>query len=123
MTLLDARMESVRPGQVTFACETRGDFANPMGVLHGGITATMLDSAMGCAVMSALPAGVGYTTVDLAVTHLRPVPLDGVTVVAEGRTIHVGGRVATASGTLTDPAGRVLATATTTTCLVLPDDR
>jgi len=122
MTLLGARLESVDEGHVAFACETRADFSNPMGMLHGGISATMLDSAMGCAVMSALPAGVGYITVDLAVTYLRPVPLDGVTVRAEGRTIHVGNRIATASGTLSDPAGRVLATATTT-CLVLSGHR
>jgi uncharacterized protein (TIGR00369 family) len=122
MTLLDARLESVHRGHVTFSCRTRGDFANPMGTLHGGISATLLDSAMGCAVMTALPAGAAYTTVDLAVTYLRPVPLDGVVIRAEGRTIHVGGRIATASGTLTGPDDRVLATATTT-CLVLPEAR
>jgi uncharacterized protein (TIGR00369 family) len=74
---------------------------------------------MGCAVQTALPSGVSYTTVDLSVTYLKAVPYDGRTLRAEGRTIHVGGRVATAEGRVIDGEGRLVATATTT-CLVLP---
>ncbi|HLN17681.1 MAG TPA: PaaI family thioesterase [Acidimicrobiales bacterium] len=120
MRLLGARMQTAEHGRVVFAAETCPDFGNPMGTLHGGIAATMLDSAMGCAVLSALGPGVGYTTIDLAVKYLRPVPLDGTTLWADGRTVHVGGRMATATGRLTDRAGRLIATATTT-CLVFEE--
>src|ERR1700736_5558035 len=64
--LLDMRIDEVDEGRVVFALETRADFANPMGTVHGGIAANMLDSAMGCAVQSALPPGAGYTPVDLS---------------------------------------------------------
>ena len=117
-TLLGLRLTEVEEGRVGFELEASPDFANPLGSVHGGITATLLDSAMGCAVHSTLPADVGYTTVDLAVTYLLRVPLDGRLVRAEGRIVHVGGRIATAEGRMTDSEGRLVATATTT-CLIL----
>jgi uncharacterized protein (TIGR00369 family) len=115
--LLGMEMAELEEGRVVFRLTTREALGNPQATLHGGITATMLDSAMGCAVHSALPPGVGYTTIDLNVTFLRPVPLDGVELRAEGRVVHVGGRVATASGEVVDGDGRRVATATTT-CMV-----
>jgi uncharacterized protein (TIGR00369 family) len=75
--LLGMSIKAVEPGVVVFGLRTAPQFANPHGILHGGITATLLDSAMGCAVLSELPPDVGYTTVDLSVTYLRPVRLDG----------------------------------------------
>lgn len=110
-------LEEVEPGRVEFAVRSRPEFSNPQGMLRGGITATLLDSAMTCAVMSSLPAGVGATTVDLSVTYLRPGTLDGMQLGATGETVHVGRTVATARGTVTDARERVLATATTT-CLL-----
>ena len=120
--LLDMRMDRLEPGRVDFVLRTRPDFSNPMGTLHGGVAATMLDSAMACAVMSELPPGAAYTTVDLAVTYLRPVPLDGVELRAEGTTVHVGRRIATARGELRDADHRLIATATTT-CQVFSPGR
>ena len=117
--LLDLSVVELEEGRVVFGTRTRSAFGNPLGTLHGGISATLLDSAMGCAVQSALPPGVGYTTVDLNVTYLRAVSLDGVDLRAEGRVVHLGGRVATAEGRLVaDGADRPVATATCT-CLVL----
>lgn len=117
--LLGMHIEAVEPGAVVFGLRTRPDFANPNGTLHGGITATLLDSAMGCAVLSELPADVGYTTVDLSVTYLRPVPLDGTRLWARGEVLHRGRRIAAAQGRVTDDRDRLIATATTT-CQILP---
>ncbi len=118
--LLGFTMRCDEPGRVVAETVTRPQFGNPMGTVHGGIAATLLDSVMACAVLSTLPAGSSYTTVDLHVTYLRPVPLDGVPLVAEGRAVHTGRRIATAEGSLTDGRGRVVATAVTT-CAVLGD--
>ena len=117
--LLGMEVVHLEEGRVVFGAATRAAFGNPLGTLHGGITATLLDSAMGCAVQSALPPGAGYTTVDLHVTYLRAVPLAGVELRAEGRVVHLGGRLATAHGEVVVLGqDRPVATATTT-CLVL----
>ncbi len=102
--------------QMTAAAEPR--FANPMGGLHGGLIATLLDSALGCAAMSVLPSGSLYTTVTLEVKYLRATPLDGTELVAEGRVVHAGRRQISVEGTLHNAAGDLVATATST-CLVL----
>ena len=73
---------------------------NLIGSVHGGIVATLLDSCMGCAVHTTLPAGVGYTTTDLQVRYIRAMAADSGPVVAEGRAVHVGKRTATAEGRL-----------------------
>jgi uncharacterized protein (TIGR00369 family) len=91
---------------------------NPMNGVHGGIACTLLDSAMGSAVMSTLDERTGYSTVDLTVHLTRPITQKTGPIVAEGRVVHRGSRVATAEGRLTDEAGRLLAHATTT-CLLL----
>lgn len=116
--LFGLSIADVEPGRVRLTVRTRPDFANPHGGLHGGVTATLLDSAMACAVLSALPPGGRSTTVDLAVTFLRPVPLDGTLLTANGEVVHVGRRIATAHGRVHDEAERLVATATTT-CQVL----
>lgn len=91
---------------------------NPMGTVHGGWFATLLDSAVGCAVHSTLPAGKGYTTLELKVNMVRALN-DGVPLVrAEGKVIHTGRQVATAEGRLVGPDGKLYAHATTT-CLIL----
>jgi len=119
--LLDMRLDSVEPGRVEFVLRTRPDFGNPHGTVHGGITATLLDSAMGCAVLSELPPTARYTTVDLSLTNLRSVPLDGIRLRAAGEVVHMGRRIATAEGRVTDEGGHLIATASTT-CLVTRDD-
>ncbi len=118
--LLGMRMAEVEVGRVVFELHTRAELGNPLGTVHGGITATLLDSAMGCAVQSALPAAATYTTVDLSVTYLRAVPYDGRPLRAEGRVVHVGGRIATAEGRVVDGDERLVATATTT-CMIFRD--
>jgi uncharacterized protein (TIGR00369 family) len=90
---------------------------NPIGSVHGGYAATLLDSAMGLAVHSALPAGTGYTTLEFKVSFIKGMTEDTGVVRTEGRTLNVGHRAATAEARITDAKGRLLAHATTT-CLV-----
>ena len=90
---------------------------NPLGSVHGGWFCTLLDSAVGCAVHTTLPAGKGYTTLEIKVNMLRPLT-DAVPLVrAEGRVIHAGRQVATAEGRIVGPDGKVYAHATTT-CMI-----
>jgi uncharacterized protein (TIGR00369 family) len=90
---------------------------NPLGTVHGGWFCTLLDSAVGCAVHTTLPAGKGYTTLEIKVNMLRPLT-DAVPLVrAEGRVIHGGRQVATAQGRIVGPDGKIYAHATTT-CLI-----
>jgi uncharacterized protein (TIGR00369 family) len=90
---------------------------NPIGSVHGGYAATLLDSAMGLAVHSMLPAGTGYTTLEFKISFIRGMTKDSGVVRSEGRTLNVGRRAATAEARITDAQGRLLAHATTT-CLV-----
>lgn len=114
--LLGMSLTEFGEGTVTFQCRTRADFMNPIGTTHGGICATLLDSAMGCAVHSTLAPGETYATLELSVNYVRPVPIDGVVLTATGTTIHVGRRSATAEGRVVDDQGRLVAHGTTT-CL------
>jgi len=116
--LLGMRFDEVEHGRVVVSLSTRPDFANPMGTVHGGIAATMLDSVMGCAVHTTLPAGVGYTTLELKVNYIRTARTDGRTLTAEGTVIHAGRRTATAEGKVLDEQGKLIAHGTTT-CLVI----
>jgi len=115
--VLDFTLVEAEPGRVAFEGNPRAAFFNPIGSVHGGWVATLLDSCVGCAVHSMLPAGKGYTTVELKVNFVRPVMPESGRLRAEGRVIHVGNRIGTAEGRLTDAAGRLYAHATTT-CLV-----
>ncbi len=115
--LLGMRIVTADEGSVTFTCPTKADFANPMGTTHGGICATMLDSAMGCAVHTTLGPGDSYATLELSVNYVRGVPIDGVVLTATGSTIHVGRRSATAEGRVLDDRGRLVAHGTTT-CMI-----
>jgi uncharacterized protein (TIGR00369 family) len=91
---------------------------NPLGTVHGGVIALLLDTVAGCAVHLTLPAGQGYTSLDLDTKFVRPVTVASGTVRAVGRVVHRGSRVAHAEATLTDESGRVLATATSS-CVIL----
>ena len=108
----------VEKGRVVFAGVPRFDYYNPLGSVHGGWTATLLDSCMGCAVHSMLPAGRGYTTLEFKVTFIRPVFDGSGPVRAEGTVLNVGRSAGTAEGRLVDGSGKLLAHATTT-CMVL----
>jgi uncharacterized protein (TIGR00369 family) len=116
-TLLGMSVEVLEPGRVVLGLETRPDFGNPLGTLHGGVYSTLLDSAMACAVHASLPEGAGYTTLELKVNFVRPVRVDGVKLRCEGTTIHMGGRIATTEGRITDDQGLLVAHGTST-CMV-----
>ena len=108
----------VEEGRVVFAVEPAEYHYNPIGVVHGGVASTLCDSAMACAIHSTLPAGVGYTTLELKVNFIRPLTRDTGRVTCEGRTIHVGGRVATAEAHITDAEGKLYAHATSTSMVL-----
>jgi uncharacterized protein (TIGR00369 family) len=104
-------------GRAVFEGTPRGDFYNPLGTVHGGYAATLLDSAMGCAVHSTLKPGIGYTTLEFKINFVRPLSDATGTVRAEARLIHAGTTIGTAEGRLLDGRGRLFAHATTT-CLI-----
>ncbi len=107
----------VEEGRVVFEVEPDEYHYNPIGTVHGGLACTLFDSAMGCAVHTTLPAGTGYTTVELKVNLLRPITVETGRLFCEGETIHVGGRLATAEARLIDGDGRLYGHATTT-CMI-----
>src|SRR3954463_14286490 len=111
------------PGMVVMYSVPGFRHYNPIGSVHGGYAAILLDSAMGLAVHSMLPAGSGYTTLEFKISFIRGMTKDTGPVKSEGRTLNVGRRAATAEARITDARGRLLAHATTT-CLVfdIPKD-
>lgn len=113
MTLLE-----VEPGRVVFGLEPADHHYNPIGSVHGGVYATLLDSAAGCAVHSRLPAGARYTSLDLSVKFLRSLRTDTGTVRCEGTVLHLGARTALAEARITDGDGRLCAHATSS-CIIL----
>ncbi|NTX01356.1 PaaI family thioesterase [Myxococcus sp. CA051A] len=107
----------VSEGRAVFVVEPGEHHYNPIGTVHGGLAATLLDSALGCAVHSTLPVGAGYTTLELHVNMVRAISHDTGLLTCTGEVIHVGGRVATAQARLTDADGKLYAHGTTT-CMV-----
>ena len=117
-SLMDFQIVELAEGRAVFAVDPAEYHYNPIGVVHGGLAATLLDSAMGCAVHSMLPAGTGYTTLELKVNFIRAMTAETGRVRAEGKLIHLGARTATAEGRVIDESGKLYAHATTT-CLIL----
>ena len=116
--VLGFTIDEVEPGRVVFSCAPDASTYNPTGVVHGGLVCTLADSATACAVHSTLDAGVAYTSIDLAVSYLRPVTTDSGVLRAEGVVTKPGRRVAFARAEIVDGAGRTVATATSS-CLVM----
>ena len=114
---MDFIIVEVEHGRAVFQATPGPKFINPLGTMHGGWYATLLDSALGCCVHTALPKGKSYTTLELKVNLIRAVKADLARVRAEGRVVHVGGQTATAEARLVGPDGKLYAHATTT-CLV-----
>jgi uncharacterized protein (TIGR00369 family) len=112
--LLGIQTTSIDPARAVFTLEVGEHLYNPFGGVHGGVLATVLDSAMGSAIHSTLPAGVASTTVDLNVTYLRPAGPDTGRLACEAEVIHAGRKIATARGQVIDDDGRIYATGTTT---------
>jgi uncharacterized protein (TIGR00369 family) len=115
--LLGMAIERIDPGNVTFSLDVGEHLYNPIGSVHGGVFATLLDSAMGCAVHSMLPVGRAYTTLELKVNFVKALTVDTPLVTAEGEVISAGRQVATAAGRLVGPDSELFAHATTT-CLI-----
>jgi uncharacterized protein (TIGR00369 family) len=117
MRTLDFRLVEAEEGRAVFQGAPGPAHANPMGSVHGGWYATLLDSALGCAVHTMLPAGRAYTTAELGVNLVRAIGPKVHRVRAEGKVVHCGRQLATAEARLTGPDGTLYAHATTT-CLV-----
>jgi uncharacterized protein (TIGR00369 family) len=120
MRALDFDGVSFGEGRAAFRLTPREFHYNPLGSVHGGVFATMADSACGCAVHTMLPAGVFYTSLDLSVKFLRPVTVDTGPITAEGTVVHLGRRTALAEARITDEAGKVYVTATSSCLLIRP---
>jgi uncharacterized protein (TIGR00369 family) len=115
--LLGFRLCDVEVGSVAFEGTPAACHYNPIGTVHGGYAATLLDSAMGCAVHSVLEAGTGYTTLEMKVNLVRPITAMTGPVRAEGTLVHRSRRIATSEAKLVDAADRLLAHASCT-CLL-----
>ncbi|WP_290054287.1 PaaI family thioesterase [Amycolatopsis solani] len=111
------RWERIEHGDVEAVAEPDESMYNPIGMVHGGVAATMLDSVVGCAVHTTLPAGVGYASVELKVNYLRAIHAGRGEIRATGRVVKEGSRIAFAEGEIRDAAGKLLATASGT-CVI-----
>jgi uncharacterized protein (TIGR00369 family) len=116
--VMNFSIEELEEGRAVFIGEPGEEHYNPIGVVHGGYASTILDSALGCAVHTTCPAGVGYTSQTLEVKYLRPITRDTGAVRSEADVIHKGRKTATAEAKLTSvETGKLLATGTST-CLL-----
>ena len=117
--LLGMRLIKVEEGEAVFELTPAEQHYNPIGVVHGGVAFTMLDSAMGCSVQSMLPPGKGYTTLEIKANLVRAITLTTGLIRASAKIIHMGKQTATAEARLEDAQGKLYAHGTTT-CIVLP---
>src|SRR5437764_9228130 len=106
---MNFQIAELSEGRAVFVAEPAEYHYNPLGVVHGGLAATLLDSAMGCAVHSTLPAGRGYTTLEIKVNLVRAVTAAVGPLRAEARIVHAGRQAATAEARLVDGAGKLYA--------------
>jgi uncharacterized protein (TIGR00369 family) len=120
VSLLGLRMVEAEQGRVVFTGTATEAFYNGMGVAHGGFAATLLDSALGCAINTMMPAGRSFTTLELKINYTRPLRRETGEVTCEAKVIHVGSRVGTAEARVVDADGKVYAHGTTTCILVEP---
>jgi len=116
--LLSMDLVEVEEGKAVFQLTPAEQHYNPIGVVHGGIAFTMLDSAMGCCVQTLLPAGKGYTTLEIKANLVRAITLKTGPIRATGKIVHMGRQTATAEGRIEDAEGKLYAHGTTT-CLIL----
>ncbi|MFF8729412.1 PaaI family thioesterase [Streptomyces sp. NPDC015171] len=114
---LDFTLDEVEPGRAVFSLTPGEEHYNLIGSVHGGVFATLLDSAAGCAVHSTLPRGMAYTSLDLTVKFLRPITVDTGPVRAIGTVISKGRRTALSQAQLVDGTDRLLAHATSSCML------
>jgi len=107
-------------GKVVFTIDPQEYHYNPLGSVHGGMIATLVDTALGCAVQTLLPAGTGYTTVDLQVSFVRPVTVETGEIVCTAEALRVGRKIGRAVARVEDRDGRLLAHATASQLIVAP---
>jgi uncharacterized protein (TIGR00369 family) len=112
--LMQMSVLEVELGKVVFSCLPSHAHYNPIGMVHGGLVCTLLDTVTGCAAHSSLPAGAAYTSVEIKVNYLRPVLADTGLLTATGHVIKGGNRVVFAEGNVTNSAGELVATASST---------
>lgn len=112
MSLMNSTPKSVEFGTVVFECRPIEGHFNPLGTVHGGLACTLLDTVVGCAAHSTLPAGTGYTSIDISVSYLRPIQPTNSPLTATGRVVKSGGRVIFAEGEIVGADGKILARAT-----------
>ncbi len=115
--MLGIELDELDRGRTVFSMTADELHENPMGTMHGGVVATLVDTAMGCAVSSILAADAGFTTLELKTNYVRAITLATGRIHAEGRVVHSGGRVATTDARVYDDAGTLYAHATST-CLI-----
>jgi uncharacterized protein (TIGR00369 family) len=118
LDLLGIRLVEVDPGRVVFTATAEERFYNGTGVAHGGFAATLLDTALGCAINSTMPVGKRFTTLELKINLTRPLTESAGLLRCEGKVVHVGGRTATSEGRIVDSRGKLYAHGTTT-CIVV----
>ena len=118
--LLNLKLVEVTEGHALFTVQADERHYNGLGIAHGGLAATLLDSALGCAINSMMPAGKVFTTLEMKINYVRPIRREHGVVRCEANVIHVGGRVATAEGKITDEDGKLYAHGTATCMLFRP---
>ena len=112
--LMEFAIAEAHEGRVVFTCQPDESAYNPIGAIHGGLICTLLDSVTGCAVHSTLPAGKGYTSIEIKVNYLKAVRLSSGVLTAVGTVVKTGSRVGFSDGVVTDESGAIVATATST---------
>jgi len=120
-TLIGMSLDEVDEGRTVFSIMPSAQHENPMGTMHGGMLATILDSAMGCAVLSMLAPGSTFTTLELKTNYVRAATANTGRLRAEGLVLHLGSRIATTEARVTDERDRLYAHATSTCLLIEPE--
>lgn len=118
VVLMGFTLKTVEPGRIVFTVEPAEYHYNPLGVVHGGLAATLLDSAMGCAVQTLSPTGAAYTTLELKINLVRALHAGMGVVSGEGTVLHFGRQTALAEARVIGPDGKLYAHATST-CLIV----
>lgn len=119
---LNFQLSEAEEGRAVFRGVPLAEHYNPLGTVHGGWPAALLDSALGCAVHTKLPAGTGYTTIEFKVNLVRPLSEQTGEVICEGRVVHMGRTIATSEGSIKTAEGKLIAHGTET-CAIFPIDR
>ena len=117
---LGMRVTEVAEGRITLTAELQPEFENGLGIAHGGFAATMLDTALSCAVNTVMPAGKIFTTLEMKINYIRPVTRQSGIVTCTGTVVHAGAKTATAEGRITGADGKLYAHGTVT-CILFRD--